>query len=413
VLSIVLLVAACLFAAVGPTARLAGLHHAPLLEIALYGLSILGAAAVLAWATEVAQLEISRALAYSILALIAVLPEYAVDMYFAWTAASNPEYAAYAAANMTGANRLLIGVGWPLVVLLAWLTARRILPARAHDAAEAAAGWPVRLPRDARLDLGVLAVATAYCFWLPIKGHIGPLDTVILVALFAFYAWRVSKAERGEPELMGPAAVLAALPRGVRRLLTLLLFGLAAASIFLVAEPFAEALIEAGTVLGVSRFLLVQWLAPLASEAPELIVVALLAVRGQAGLGLAALLASKVNQWTLLVGMLPLAYSAAAGEPRALPLDTRQAEEVFLTAAQSLLAVALLLRLRLTGRGALGLFALFAVQFIFPELRVPSAVVYLVLAGVLGIVHRAAIPAYLPGRFGGPRSQPSYPEAPG
>jgi cation:H+ antiporter len=411
VLPIVLLVVACLCAALGPTARLAGLHHAPILEVALYGVTILGAAAILAWATEVAQLEISRALAYSVLALIAVLPEYAVDIYFAWSAASNPEYAAYAAANMTGANRLLIGVGWPLVVLLAWLTVRRIMPAPARDAAAAAAGWPVRLPRDARLDIAVLAAATGYCFLLPFKGHIGPQDAVVLIALFAFYAWRVSRAERGEPDLIGPAAVLGALPRGPRRVLTLLLFGLAATSIFLVAEPFAEALIEMGTVLGVSRFLLVQWLAPLASEAPELIVVALLAVRGQAGLGLAALLASKVNQWTLLVGMLPLAYSAAAGELRALPLDARQAEEVFLTAAQSLLAVVLLLRLRLTGWGALGLFALFAVQLVIPELRMPTAVAYLLLAGIIGVVHRAAILAYLPRRLGGPRRQPGYPEA--
>jgi cation:H+ antiporter len=397
-LPVVLLVIAGLLSVLGPIARLLGLHHAPLLELPIYGLTILGAAALLAWATEVAQLEVSRALAYSLLALIAVLPEYAVDMYFAWTAASQPEYGAYAAANMTGANRLLIGVGWPLVVLLAWLTARRMVPAKPHDVVEARAGWPVTMPHDARLDLGVLLIATAYCFILPFKSNISLLDAVILVGLFAVYAWRVSQAERGEPEMVGPAAVLAALPRARRRVATVFLFLLAAVGIFLSAEPFAEALIETGTMLGVDRFLLVQWLAPLASEAPELIVVSLLAVRGQAGLGLAALLASKVNQWTLLVGMLPLAYSVASGYPRALPLDGHQDAEVFLTAAQSLFAVALLLRLRLTGWGAGLLFALFAVQFAVPALRLESAAIYLVLAVVFFVKDRGALLSFLPGK---------------
>jgi cation:H+ antiporter len=402
--SVVLLIGATILALVGPAARLAGLHLPPVAEIVLFGLAILGAAALLAWATEVAQLEVPRALAYSVLALIAVLPEYAVDMYFAWSAASNPEYAAYAAANMTGANRLLIGVGWPLVVLLAWLAARRMVPVDPSDARAVARGLPVRLPNDSRLDLVILVLATIYAFALPFKGSISPLDAVILVGLFAFYAWRVSQAEHAEADMIGPAALLAELPRAQRRAATVVLFLLAAASIFLVAEPFAEALISAGTALGVSRFLLVQWLAPLASEAPELIVISILSVRGQAGLGLAALLASKVNQWTLLVGMLPLAYSVGAGELRALPLDGRQAEEVFLTAAQSIFAAMLLLRLRLGTAGAALLFLLFSVQFVFPDLRLESAVAYLVGAAALSFVQRSALRDYLPsiGRARGP-----------
>jgi cation:H+ antiporter len=395
-ISALFLVGAIVLAVVGPVVRLLGIHLTPQAEVLVFGLSIVGAAAVLAWATEVAQLEVSRALAFSVLALIAVLPEYAVDMYFAWRAASDPTYASYATANMTGANRLLIGVGWPLVVLLAWLTARHLVPAKAEDVAEAQAGLPVRLPPDARLDLIILGAATLYAFLLPVKGNISLLDGVALVGLYAFYAWRVAQASRGEPELVGPAALIETFPRGVRRVVTVALFVVAAGSIFLVAEPFSEALIAAGSALGIDRYLLVQWLAPLASEAPELIVVALLAVRGQAGLGLAALLSSKVNQWTLLVGMLPLAYSLAAGQPHALPLDAHQSEEVLLTAAQSLMAVALLLPLRISVWGAALLFALFAVQFFIPVLRIEVTLAYLVLAVVLLIANREHLRCYLP-----------------
>jgi cation:H+ antiporter len=114
--------------------------------------------------------------------------------------------------------------------------------------------------------------------------------------------------------------------------------------------------VHTGERLGIDQFLLVQWLAPLASEAPEFLIAALLAVRGKASAGLALLLSAKVNQWTLLVGSLPLAYSVGAGQLGALPLDQRQAGEVLLTAAQSLFGVAVLasLSLSLLEAGLLG-----------------------------------------------------------
>src|SRR5262245_11099407 len=58
----------------------------------LPGLSVFGAAFLLSWAAEIAQLDIPQALSLAFVALVAVLPEYAVDMYFAWTAGKNPTY---------------------------------------------------------------------------------------------------------------------------------------------------------------------------------------------------------------------------------------------------------------------------------------------------------------------------------
>ena len=54
------------------------------------------------------------------------------------------------------------------------------------------------------------------------------------------------------------------------------------------AAPFSEGLVQTGAVLGVDEFLLVQWLAPIASEAPEFIVALMLAFSGRAALGSAA-----------------------------------------------------------------------------------------------------------------------------
>lgn len=176
------IVLAFLVAVPWPACRLLGLDFVPPVMAALSGMAILGAAFLLCWAAEVAHMEISAALAVAILALIAVLPEYSVDMYFAWMAGKHPSYTQYAAANMTGANRLLIGLGWSTAFLLYWWkTKRPVLYFGKKDAVE----------------LGALVIATVYYLLLPVKGTLSLLDTVVLLALFVFYIPGHVQAGRG------------------------------------------------------------------------------------------------------------------------------------------------------------------------------------------------------------------------
>ena len=81
---------------------IAELGLASIVESAIFGFSILAAATLLIWASEVAERLISATLALAVLAVIAVLPEYAVDLFFAWTAPDNPENAQLALANVEG-----------------------------------------------------------------------------------------------------------------------------------------------------------------------------------------------------------------------------------------------------------------------------------------------------------------------
>ena len=62
--------------------RLSGAHLAPEMGLAIFGVAVLAASFILTWAAEVSQLDISGGLALALVALIAVLPEYAVDAYF-------------------------------------------------------------------------------------------------------------------------------------------------------------------------------------------------------------------------------------------------------------------------------------------------------------------------------------------
>jgi cation:H+ antiporter len=375
-----------------------------------FGLAIVGAAFAMSWAAEAAEHDIPRALALTVVALLAVFPEYAVDIIFAYKAGADPAFAPFATANMTGSNRLLLGVGWPAVALLAWLiSGRKVL----------------HVDRGAVLPLIFLGLATIYSFSLPLRQSIGVVDSLLLVVLFGTYAVIAARQESHEPDLVGPSAAIGALPLVARRLSVLGLFAFAGVTIALCAEPFAEGLVRTGERLGIDEFLLVQWLAPLASEAPEFLVAALLALRGKAMAGLTLLLSAKVNQWTLLVGSLPLAYSVGAGHIGALPLDDRQAMEVWLTAAQSLFGVAVLASLSLHVGEALLLAGLFLAQLVLSgvlraglhdaqravwELAAFS-VVYTVLGVVLLVRARHAVGAMLRGDravLGAAEDQPAH-----
>jgi len=413
--SLAIAVALCL---PGAVTRLSGYHGDPGLMALIFGLSIVGAAFMLSWAAEVAQLDISAGLAIALLAFIAVLPEYAVDMVFAWKGGNAFEEfgvscqapgspgespCSLALANMTGANRLLIGIGWSLVVFLAWFAMRR-----RNKAAEAAEPGIVTTPlkgiqleRTHSVELAFLTIASAYSLTLPLKRSITLWDALILVSLFIVYTIRISRAPAEEPHLVGPALYIGTFDQRKRRMTVLGLFLFAATIILLCAERFAEALVETGAEFGISEFLLVQWLAPLASEAPELLVAGLYAWRLNTNAGLGTLVSSKVNQWTLLVGTLPIVFAIASGSLHGLPIVAQQREELFLTAAQSVFAVAILTNLSISVREAGMLFGLFWAQFVLgavvPESwhggeLVAVGIVYLLLAALYFFRQRDAFP---------------------
>ncbi len=371
----------------GLVARLSGASLPDLVAPILFGLAILGSAFLLAWAAEVLQLDVSQGLALTVLALIAVLPEYAVDFTFAAKAGEDPDkFAPLALANMTGSNRLLIGVGWSMVVFIAAWRMTRIARRSGYTGK---VDTDVTLERPHAIEIAFLAIATIYSLTLPLKSTLTLVDAAILIGIFVVFVIRIARSPSEEPHLVGPSRVIATLAPTKRRTVVGILLAYAAGVIFACAEPFAESLVHLGEQAGISTFLLVQWVAPLASEAPELIIAGMFAWRLQTSAGFGTLLSSKVNQWTLLVGSLPIVFAISAGHLGGLPLDSLQREELFLTAAQSVFAIAVLANRSISVKEALALLSLFLGQFVLggvlPEglkefERVTVGTIYLVLA---------------------------------
>lgn len=373
--------------------RITGVHTGAVAALLIFGAAVVAASFLLAWAAETAQIDVSGGLATALLALIAVLPEYAVDLYYAYVSGHNADYTQYAAANMTGSNRLLMGLGWPVVVLVSIVVART-------SGSDRPTGLAL-LPAN-RVELGFLLIAGVIAFAIPASGQIHFGLGLALLAWFGFYLYKISHGNVEEPDLIGTAAALGELPDGRRRIAVVGLFLVSGAVILLCAKPFADNLVAAGTELGVNRFLLVQWLAPLASEAPEFIIATIFASRGKGTTAIATLISSKVNQWTLLIGSLPLAHLLGGGG-FALHLDSRQVEEVLLTATQTMMGVALILALRFHRSAALALLALFVVQFpIFStQGRLLLCGVYTAVAVVALIGYRRHLAATLRAPFFG------------
>ena len=347
--------------------RITGIHPEPILAAILYGMAIVGAAFILSWAAEVIQLDIAAGLALALLALIAILPEYAVD--FVLTARAGQEFAEtgeatrygpLALANMTGGNQLLIGLGWPMVILIGtW----RVRKSRATPSeAEGTTATEINLSRAQSVDIAYLTIASLYGLSLFLKDELSLFDAAVLVTIYVLYLRRLSGAPTHEPHLVGPSAYIGSLPKRTRRIINYTMFVISAGVILLCAEAFADAIIELGEAIGVSDFLLIKWIAPTASEAPELLVATLFAWRLASRTGLGALISSKVNQWTLLVGSLPIVFSIFAGVFHGLPLDTQQRVELFVTAAQSVFAVAIVASRSVSRKEAWVMLGLFIAQ---------------------------------------------------
>ncbi|MFC7167313.1 sodium:calcium antiporter [Halospeciosus flavus] len=376
--------------------RALGVSLGPAVTVAVSGVAVLGAAFLLTWGAETAEKDVPREFAIAVLAIIAVAPEYAVDALYAWEAGVAPgspaslRAADLAVANMTGANRILIGLGWSGIALFAIY--------RGTEAVEQRAGFladTLVLDRDLSLEIVFLFAATAYAVFVPFGG-IDAVDAVVLVGLYATYVAILLRSEGGEHPTAGVPAYLQSFPTVPRRVAILALFAFSAAVILLAVKPFAYGLEALGLAVGIDPFLMIQWVAPLASESPEFIACLYLVNKARSSSAFNALVSSKLNQWTLLIGTLVVVYTISLGYYDALRFSRRQMGEVWLTAAQSLFAVSLLTNLKMSGREALALLALFLAQF-HPVFRtyeglLAYSVLYLVLAAALLVKRRHHLP---------------------
>jgi cation:H+ antiporter len=227
------------------------------------------------------------------------------------------------------------------------------------------------------VELATLGLGAVWALRPVIRGELTLLDGVVLVSLYGLYLHRVSTAGGEAPTLVGVAARLAELPSASRRRWVRALMLYSALVILLTAVPFGNAVLATGALVGISPFLLLQWLVPVATEMPEIVVALVLLVHGRGGQSVAVLLPGAASQSTLALSTLPFAFALGRGSG-SLSLAPREQIELFLTVGVALYAVAALVQLRVSRGDAAIMLALFALQFLLHNVfsRLVVAVVF-------------------------------------
>jgi cation:H+ antiporter len=342
--------------------------------------SMLFSAFLVAWGAEAAQFLISQGLALALLAWLQTLPEFAVEAVIAWEAGKNPDRAHLAIANLTGAIRLLIGLGWPMIYFVAAFFGRRTrgrLP-------------EIELDREHAVEVMGLLPPLLYFLVIWAKQSLSLVDAGVLIALYVAYLWVLWQCPPHAEEELSDAPMVSQWAYrlgGWRRGLAITgLFAGGGLLLYFTAHPFLESMLAVAALIGVSDFVLVQWVAPFLSEFPEKISAFYWARRvTKAPMALMNMVSSNINQWTVLAAMIPIVFgwshAAATGEWVAFTFDAEQQVEIALTVAQSFLAMLLLFNMRFNWHDAGTLFVLWLAQFLVPSWREEITWVYLAWCG--------------------------------
>ncbi|MBI1797040.1 MAG: hypothetical protein HY076_07090 [Candidatus Eisenbacteria bacterium] len=335
--------------------------------------SVVASAFMLAWGAEAAQFYVSQGLALAILAWLQVMPEFAVEAVIAWN-----RDIPLMTANFTGALRLLTGLGWPMIWVVSALARR--------SRGEADVWRPIALDEEHAAQVVGLIPPLLYWGWIIAKGTLGLADAGVLIALYVAFLMLVNRIPPRAHEELGDVAAAARAVIGLdtpRRWIAIAaLFVVGGLLLFAAARPFLVSMIGLATVLGISQFVFVQWVAPFLSELPEFVTTTYWARgRGKGGMALMNMASSNINQWTMLAAMLPIVYSISLGHVAAVPIGGHR-DELILTLLQGTLGMILLANLDFAAHEALGLLVLFLIQFFVPHWRAPISVVYAVWLGI-------------------------------
>ena len=317
---------------------------------------ILLSAMLIAWAAESAQFFIAQGFALAILAWLQTLPEFAVEAVLAWK-----QQVPLLLANLTGALRLLTGLGWPMIYATAAFFHKRKY------------GRPLNqivLEREHCVEVVGLLVPLIYMMFVYFKASLDVWDALVLTLIYVAYLFVLSKVPPQEAAGIEdleriPRAIVTARP-AVRTTAIVGLFLAGGLLIYFTAEPFLGSLLSVSAALGIPSFVFVQWVAPFVSEFPEKVSAFYWArTVDRAPMALMNMVSSNINQWTLLTAMLPILYSFSRGSISSIPFDEQQELELLMTLGQSLIGMLFLVNMKLAWWEAVALFSLWFVQFAF------------------------------------------------
>lgn len=357
--------------------------------------AVIAASLLIAWAAEASEFSISKGLALAIVAIVQTIPEYFVEGTIAWKAGKEPLiWIPNVIANFTGANRLLTGLGWPLILFTLMIQKRRN--------GQAGTTTSIKLRKEHSIELIFMLGSTLYYTIVIIRGEISLVDSAILGLAFVGYMWLLLRlpASPDEPEeiLEGPSQSLVEIRSTSRRAIAIIgLFLFTALTFVFVTDSFVESIrtiadtFLTGLLGSGAVFFSIQWIAPVLSEFPEKVTAVNWARTIRlAPTALLNFISSAVNELTALVALVPIVFVVSSGSIGGISTAPHDVE-IFLTLAQSLYACAVLMDLEFSASNALVLFVLWVVSTAIVPARLVVAITFLILSAAEIVVHRKRI----------------------
>lgn len=328
--------------------------------------AIILAAMLIAWAAECGQFYIAQGLALAILAWIQTLPEFAVEAVIAWDAAHDPAKVHLVTANYTGSLRLFIGLGWPMVYFISLFFGGL--------SKEDKKKWSIKLDDEHSIAVLSLVPAMLYFVFIYFKGYLSIFDSFVLIGIYCMYLFLLSKMppkDKEELEDLGRIPKLVMKLKSPFNIISITLFFIIGAVIlYFSAHPFLNSMLSLALTIGISQFVFVQWVAPFLSEFPEQLSAFNWArTPSKAPMSLINFVSSSINQWTILVAMVPFIYSLGCGRIASIIFDDNQKVEILLTIIQSFLGFLFLFSLDFKFYEAFALLLLWLIQFFIPTTR--------------------------------------------
>jgi cation:H+ antiporter len=345
--------------------------------------AVISAAILISWAAESYQFIVSQGLAIAIIAVLQVLPEFFVEAAIAWE--KNIDLMM---ANFTGSNRLLMGLGWVMIYFVAEFNNYR-----KHNKFLGS----IVLRKEHSIEIIALLLASFYYLFIVFKATLTVYDAFVLGSFFVLYMIVLSKlppeAEEHKDDLLLPAKAIVEIKRKNLRVFVIFsIFVLAGFTFIFVVHPFLHSMQQISVLLGIPVFIFVQWLAPFLSEFPEKLSAFYWARTVRlAPMALLNMVSSNVNQWTLLVAMIPIVYSLSMAKVSVIPLDLLHREEIFLSTMMMFYGCACLAKLRFTTFEAIIMFSLWFIQFLFSNTRLTISFMFVFFALSTLVYHRREI----------------------
>jgi len=293
-------------------------------------------------------------IALALLAVMEMLPETGVEASLTMSSLSNVMYLKYISSNFTGANRMIVGAGLPIIFFLFYIGKQKNSELKFKDSLLV----PIFFLFVSTIVFGVSVITSSFSVYLAIA-----MVAIFIIYIYASYYNKNMKRKEEEYTSVTGKIKTNLTKKHTILLASIFLIVIGTALLYYSIDPFIKQLLEFSIALGIPSYFFIQWVAPFATEFPELSTFFLWSRNKAYDSSISALASSLIMEWTVMMSVVPILYLLFSPEHYTyIPLDYLQKMEIIITMEQSLLFSLITFKLKVKKWEAITIFLLWIMQ---------------------------------------------------